>query len=70
MNALLDSFRELGKSASFHYADDSGSEWGAARHDEAEAMKIYHAHPELKSEFEAIAENFLWDLKPNLARMK
>ena len=67
---ILDCFHELGMSASVHFADDSGKEWGSGRHDEAEAMKLYHANPELKTEFEAIAENFLWDLKPNLKVMK
>ena len=67
---ILDCFRELGVSASVHFADDSGKEWGQGRKDEAEAMKLYHDNPGLKSEFEAIAKGFLWSLKLNLAGMK
>lgn len=59
-------FDKLGISASCHYADDTGREWGSAALQKREAMTLYHTHPELRSEFERIAEGFLWSLKLEL----
>ena len=62
MNPVLDKFDELGRSASFHYADDSGKEWDLARKDKEAAEALFIAHPELRDEMIAIARNFLWSL--------
>ena len=60
--SVLTEFESLGKSASYHYADDSGKEWGAAKRSERAAMILFHDHPELQEEMKEIARGFLWSL--------
>lgn len=59
---IIEQFDALGRSASYHYADDSGKEFHAGADKEKEAMALYHAHPELEAEFRAKAFKFLWSL--------
>ncbi len=63
--SVVDEFVRLGNLASYHFADDSGKEWSDGFAAKAEAMKIYHAHPDLQAEMEKHAQ-FLWSLKLEL----
>ena len=67
MTTLLAEFENLGMSASFHYADDSGKEWGLAKKDQDQAIILYHDHPELQVEMMKISKGFLWSLSKELA---
>jgi len=60
MDDTLEQFKELGMSASFHFADDTGSEWDLAYNDCNKAMEIYKKNPELQNEMREIAKKFLW----------
>lgn len=62
MNDLVEQFNTLGQSASYHYADDSGKEYGLGVAKEREAMVLFHAHPELEDQFREKANGFLWSL--------
>ena len=54
-------FGRLCRKASFHYADDSCSEWGTATRAKHEALEIFDANPDLQQEKR---DNFheLWSL--------
>lgn len=56
-------FLELGRSASYHYADDSGRERSDARKDEAAALKLFDNNPDLQAEMRVAGKGFLWSLK-------
>ena len=62
MNTVLDQFQELGLSASFHFADDSGRAWDSAQRDKRAAEALFIQHPELRDEMIAMARKFLWTL--------
>lgn len=59
----LAEFYRLGMDASYHYADDSTSEWHLGDHCRARAMEFYHANPELQPRMREIAAQFLWSLE-------
>lgn len=59
---VIDLFRSLAGSASYHYADDTGKEWGDAARDEYDARNLYKNHPELKEDFDMIMRNQLWSM--------
>ena len=59
---IIEQFLKHGNSASFHYADDSGREWAAARLDEYEAMQLYMDNPDMQEEMEKQA-SFLWSIQ-------
>lgn len=61
-NSILTEFNELGRLASFHYADDSGREWTQADAAKRQALALFDAHPELQAEMREIAKPFLWSL--------
>ena len=63
---LLSKFESLGLSASFHFADDSGKEWGIARKEAGEAIALYKQHPELQERMMGLSKQFLWSLKSEL----
>lgn len=57
---ILAEFDSLGGTASFHYADDSGKEWGQGDILKAQALKLVLAHPELRDRFLKVGQRFLW----------
>ena len=61
-NETLEQFRSYGRTASYHYADDTTSEWGAARRAEGKALSLFDNNPELQPEMREIAKGFLWSL--------
>lgn len=68
MQTILDEFDTLGRSASFHFADDTGREWHQGNMDKASAMALYRAHPEGREQMKVIAKEFLWSLGLELAK--
>ena len=58
--AILSSFEQHGKSASYHYADDSGREWHLGALERDKALAIWRAHKHLTEEMRVIAKGFLW----------
>ena len=61
-NEILEQFRKHGSNASYRYADDSASEWGAGRKAEGTALSLFDNNPELQPEMRKIASRFLWNL--------
>jgi hypothetical protein len=59
---ILKEFTDLGMSASFHYADDSGKEWTLANDQKRKAEQLYIQNPDLRPRMEEIAFGFLWSL--------
>ena len=59
---IVEQFDYLGRTASFHYADDSGREWNEGDKLKREAVAIFKANPELQSEMREVAKGFLWSL--------
>ena len=62
MNQITEQFCKLGNEASFHFADDSTSEWGIGSGLKKKAMSLYWNNPALQDEMETHAD-FLWSLK-------
>ena len=58
---IIEQFLKLGNSASFHYADDSGGEWGSGKRDEHAATFLYMTNPLLQHEMKKQA-SFLWSI--------
>jgi hypothetical protein len=63
---VLRLFDSLGRSASYHYADDSTKEWSQGDVDMFAAMNLYIGHPDLREEMQKIAKGFLWSLNMTL----
>lgn len=61
-NKTLEEFRNAGSTASYHYADDSTSEWGAGKRAECKALDLFDNNPELQPEMRVISSHFLWSL--------
>ena len=61
-HSTLRAFESHANSASFHYADDSGKEWGSARSRKRQAMALYESHPDLREHMRPIGERQLWAL--------
>lgn len=59
---ILEQFDSFGRTASFHYADDSTSEWGAGKRAENKALELFDTNPELQQEMRVISAHFLWSL--------
>lgn len=61
----LTSFRYHGKKASFHYADDSGSEWPLGDVQKHEALRLFdEAGPDEQKKMRLVAEReFIWSLE-------
>lgn len=58
--AILSSFEQHGKSASYHYADDSGKEWHLGALERDKALDIWRKHKYLTEEMKVIGKGFLW----------
>jgi len=57
---VLEEFKKHASAASFHYADDSGKEWGSARKRKDQAMQLYRDNPELRADMREIGKKQLW----------
>ena len=62
MPDILEQFKDLGISASFHFADDSGKEWNIAHREQGIALALYRDNPALQDDMRKIAKGFLWSL--------
>lgn len=62
-NPVVEEFRKHGSTASYHYADDSTSEWGAGKRAECKALELFDNNPELQNEMRVISSRFLWSLE-------
>ena len=62
--AILSSFEQHGKHASYHYADDSGKEWHLGELERDKALAIWREHKYLTEEMKVIAKGFLWSFAP------
>lgn len=63
-NTRLAKFIDLGLKASYHYADDSGSEWGLGRAAQNQAEALYaEASATEKLVMAKESKQFLWALK-------
>lgn len=60
---VVETFKKLGKDASYHYVDDSGKEWSLGLKYENQALELFDTHPELESELREVAKGFLWTLE-------
>jgi len=59
----LDRFKKHGQTASYHFADDSGSEWGHGNKEKALALELFDANENLQPQMRELAkEHFLWSL--------
>ena len=63
MTNVLMRFKDHGKMASFHYADDSCKEWGLGDKQKAAALKLFDDNPELQNDMRLIARGFIWSLE-------
>ncbi|HLF12078.1 MAG TPA: hypothetical protein VJA26_12765 [Gammaproteobacteria bacterium] len=61
-NEIVEAFKNLGNTASYHYADDSTKEWNLGHKAEDEALAIFDANPNLETELRSVARGFLWSL--------
>ena len=58
-----DLFEKAASQASFHYADDSTKEWGAARKCKGECLRLYVENPELRDRFREFMKSQLWGVE-------
>lgn len=58
----LEAFDKHGRSASYHYADDTGKEWGTAKIEERKARNLFADNPDLQEDMKELATKFLWSL--------
>ena len=61
-NELVAEYSRLARKASYHYADDSGGEWGIAGKAKSAAMALYWANPGLRVRFGDAHKGNLWSL--------
>ena len=57
---IMQQFKKHARSCSFHYADDSGKEWGSAREEKAIALKLFDTHPHLQAAMREEMKKELW----------
>lgn len=62
MNDTLIKFKRHASRASYHYADDSGKEWGLAKQDKDAALELFDANPDMQDEMRSMAKSELWSL--------
>ena len=60
--SILDDFKKHGMKASFHYADDTGKEWGSGDAEKRKALAIFDANAAMQGEMRELAKQFLWTL--------
>ena len=58
--AILSSFEQHGKYASYHYAYDSAKEWRLGALERDKALAIWREHKYLTEEMKVIGKGFLW----------
>lgn len=66
----LEQFKKHGMSASYHFADDSGSEWNHGNREKSLALELFDAHPDLQTAMREIAKGFLWTLSSDRPRFE
>lgn len=59
---IIDHYKSLARSASYHYADDSGKEWDQAREYEQKALDLFYAYPQMERKLRAAHKGNLWSL--------
>ena len=59
---IVEQFEYIGRTASYHYADDSGREWSDGDKLKRVAVAIFEDNPELQAEMREVAKGFLWSL--------
>lgn len=66
MNPILEEFKKTGMDASYHFADDTGKEWGAGYQLKQVCYNLWHSHPELHDEMREVGKKFLfiWNPQP------
>ena len=63
MSSVVETFKQHGMKASYHYADDSGKEWGHGSREKKLALILFDDNPDLQAEMREIASQFLWSLQ-------
>lgn len=58
----VEQFDYIGRTASYHYADDSGREWNEGDKLKREAIELFKSNPELQTQMREVAKGFLWSL--------
>jgi hypothetical protein len=56
---ILAEFTEAGRTASYHYADDSCKEWDLGFKHSQKCKALWDAHPELHDQMRVIKRGFL-----------
>lgn len=56
----VEQFAHYGEVASFHFADDTNTEWNLAINARNNALRVFDKHPEHQPEMREIAKGFLW----------
>lgn len=59
---ILETFKEHGFAASYHFADDTGKEFDHGFSELNKAMEIYQHYPELQAAMRDVAKEFLWSI--------
>ena len=59
---ILEQFEKYGMDASYHYADDTCSEWDMAYREAEKARELFDNNKQLQKEMREIAKRFLWTL--------
>lgn len=56
----LEAFKRLARSASYHFADDSGGEWQLGYREKTRALAVFDQHPEFQDKMREAAQGELW----------
>ncbi len=60
MSIVLDKFIQHGMKASYHYADDTGSEWPLGDAEKSHALDLFDSSPCEHEEMRKAATRFFW----------
>lgn len=63
--AIIEQFEKHANAATYHFADDGGSEWKLADQNIMQAKQIYNTFTELQPQFDEIMVGQLWSIKLN-----
>ena len=58
----IQQFKQLGFSASFHFADDTGKEFNKGIVKMREALQVFDDNPALQPAMREVGRGFLWSL--------
>lgn len=62
MNKIVEAFDQIGRDASYHFADDSGKEWHHGYQLQRLALAMFNAYPAYQDAMRDKASKFLWSL--------